>query len=155
IKRGMNALLPKSLFVVRGSTAGNSVSLTFDDGPHPELTPRILDALSEFGAKATFFMIGERAGAQPDILRRIIAEGHTLGSHTQHHVDLSRTGYGTARRECRESREILNQAGAKVTYLRPPWGKMSPFTLPAVAASGMAVALWTMDSMDYQPVDAA
>src|SRR5205085_1564798 len=82
---------------------------TFDDGPHPELTPRILDTLKAHRAKATFFAIGERATQYPDIIKRILAEGHTLGSHTQSHVDLSKTGFGATVRECRESREILSE----------------------------------------------
>ncbi len=150
----MTALLPKGIFVVRGPATGNQVCLTFDDGPHPEFTPRILDTLRAHGVKATFFAIGERAAQHRDIIKRIILEGHTIGSHTQNHVDMSKLAFGAARKECRESHDILAESGAKVTYFRPPWGKMSPLTLPIVAASKMAVALWSMDSMDYQQVPA-
>lgn len=154
-KRVLTGLLPKSMFIVHGPATSKRVCLTFDDGPHPELTPQILDTLKQFNAKATFFVIGERAEEYPDILKRILAEGHTLASHTQHHVDLSKAGFGITRGECMESKEVLVRAGAKVRYLRPPWGKMSPLTLPAAAASKMAVALWSMDSMDYQQIPAS
>src|SRR5260370_18411393 len=99
VKRGMTALLPKGIFVVRGPATGNQVCLTFDDGPHPELTPLILDVLKVHGARVTFFAIGERAAKHPEIIKRIIAEGHTLGSHTHRPVDMSKTGFADARRD--------------------------------------------------------
>src|SRR3954470_18425756 len=75
------ALLPSRLFLVRGRAGSGCVYLTFDDGPHPEYTPHLLDRLKEAGVCATFFVIGRVAERYPDVVRRIAAEGHVVANH--------------------------------------------------------------------------
>lgn len=139
----------------RVSTTSQTVALTFDDGPHPVCTPIILDCLRDAGAQATFFVIGQEAQRYPDLTRRIVAEGHALGCHTDTHADLSRVGLRTAWRECRLARRRLEElTGVRVRFLRPPWGRMHVTTIPLVLASGMTVALWSQDSLDHRNVAA-
>ena len=132
------------------------IALTFDDGPHPEYTPRILDALQAGGALATFFLIGEAACRHPDIVRRIVREGHAIGSHTYHHADLSRLGWRDAWRECRMSQDVLQGiAQCPVRLLRPPWGRTRGSTLPIAIAGQMALAFWSVDSLDHRHLEPA
>jgi peptidoglycan/xylan/chitin deacetylase (PgdA/CDA1 family) len=144
-------LFPSSLLVARGNDRRHAVALTFDAGPHPVHTPRILDILREYGAHATFFAIGEAAAEHPCLVRRIASEGHTLACHTQTHCDLSRLGLRAAWRECRQERDTLEQiAGRRVAYLRLPLGKIGISTLGVVPANRMRLVLWSLDSLDHQ-----
>jgi len=127
------------------------IALTFDDGPHPDITPKVLDILAAKGAKATFFCVGKAARVAPELVKRIVAEGHTLACHTDTHADLSKIGTEASRSECKESREVLEQLGnCRVRYLRPPWGRMAAGTLPVIWSSGMTAAMWSFDSLDYE-----
>jgi peptidoglycan/xylan/chitin deacetylase (PgdA/CDA1 family) len=127
------------------------VALTFDDGPHPEFTPKVLDTLAEHGAKATFFCVGKAARLRPDLVKRIVEEGHTLACHTDTHADLSKIGSRRSWEECKRSRETLEElGGVTIRYLRPPWGHMGLTTLPIIMANGMRAALWSYDSLDYE-----
>src|SRR5262249_55671830 len=82
----MAAVLPHRLFLVRGKPRTNSVSLTFDDGPHPEHTPRLLDLLKKHEIKATFFVVGRQAERYPDLVRRMADEGHDVANHSFFHA---------------------------------------------------------------------
>jgi peptidoglycan/xylan/chitin deacetylase (PgdA/CDA1 family) len=152
----LGRVLPAGVLIARASPRACSVALTFDDGPHPEHTPRILDTLRDYGAKATFFAIGREAEKHPELVRRIVVEGHTLGCHTHTHADLSRLTLRLAWQECRQGRLVLEGiAGCRVRYLRPPWGRMSVSTLPVSLANHMTVALWSLDSLDHRGWPAA
>lgn len=147
----LERLLPSGLFVARARKKPTAVSLTFDDGPHPDFTPRILDVLRDNGAAATFFVIGKNARRHPDLVRRIVEEGHVLGCHTDSHVDLSKLGMQEALRECRVARQALEEiAGCRVRYLRPPWGRMRPTTFAVARMTRMTLALWSLDSLDHR-----
>ena len=127
------------------------VALTIDDGPHPEFTPRVLDTLAEHGAKASFFCVGKAARAYPDLVKRIVAEGHTLACHTDTHADLAKIGSRRSWEECKRSRETLEEiGGVPVRYLRPPWGHIGLTTIPICLANKMRVAFWDFDSLDYE-----
>ncbi len=147
----MARLFPPRVLLARGSGRRPVVALTFDDGPHPVHTPRILDVLRNYGAGATFFAVGKEAAAHPEIVRRMAAEGHTLGCHTHTHCDLSRLSLREARQECRQARETLETiSGQPVRYLRPPWGRMALSTPSVALANRMRLILWSLDSLDYQ-----
>lgn len=144
-------LFPSSLLVARGNGRRHAVALTFDAGPHPVQTPRILDILRDYGAHATFFAVGKEAAEHPQLVRRIAAEGHTLACHTQTHCHLSRLGLHAAWRECRQGRDTLEQiTGRRVAYLRPSWGKIGVSALGAALANRMRLVLWSLDSLDHQ-----
>ena len=85
----MGEVLPKRLFMTHGPARGGGVCLTFDDGPHPEYTPRLLDLLSASEVRATFFLVGQEAERFPGIVRRIADAGHLVGNHTFGHRDLT------------------------------------------------------------------
>src|SRR5262245_42795080 len=82
LRRLLAAALPRHLFLVRGRTSSRCVYLTFDDGPHPEYTPGLLDRLAKADVRATFFVVGRMAERHPDVVRRMAAEGHLVANHS-------------------------------------------------------------------------
>lgn len=141
----------RRLLFKRVATKKPAVAITFDDGPHPQFTPLVLDTLKKHGAHATFFLIGKNAREHPDLVKRIAAEGHSLGCHTETHADLSKLSYGEALAECRSAKSAIEEiAGVPVRFLRPPWGNLSPMTLPVAMRCGMRIALWSLDSEDFR-----
>ena len=161
IKRFLTAALPHTRFLVTGaemavSSSGNSVraprreiALTFDDGPHPQWTPRLLDLLAKRGMRATFFVIGRLALAHPHLVRRIVAEGHALGNHTWTHSNPARTGWKQFHREVRRTRSVLEElTGSEVSLMRPPHGALTPAKLAALWWQKQTISLWNVDTDD-------
>ena len=132
----------------RGGSGRNSVALTFDDGPHPEHSPKILDALKKEGACATFFLNGSQVLEYPDIVRRMVAEGHEIGNHTFSHRRLRGLSLSEVADEIERTKTILEEICGKVTLIRPPWGTMSFLLLLYVIATKQRLVLWTHDSGD-------
>jgi peptidoglycan/xylan/chitin deacetylase (PgdA/CDA1 family) len=135
---------------VRASGARRAIALTFDDGPHPEHTPRVLDALAACGARATFFVVGDKAHAHPEVVRAIAAAGHALGLHSSTH-DCLFAARSTARLvdDLRANRAVVEDAiGAPVTLVRPPVGLTSPSVASAVHALGLRVVGWSARAYD-------
>ena len=149
---GVTADAAQPEMVLSGQSMEKYVALTFDDGPWPETTERLLDGLAERDAKATFFLIGEQIGALEDTVRRMQAEGHQVGNHTYTHMDLSR-GEGTERlREIDKTDETLRQLLGDGTYwLRPPWGFLAAETAQAVR---VPMVYWSLDTEDWRRLDA-
>jgi peptidoglycan/xylan/chitin deacetylase (PgdA/CDA1 family) len=118
--------------------------LTFDDGPHPTITPIVLDLLLKYNAKATFFCIGDRAKRYPEILERIRLEGHAIGNHTQHHIN----GWATSDREYTDQ---VNQAAEFISskLFRPPYGRIKRSQAALLQKEGYKVVMWTILSADY------
>ncbi len=113
--------------VSRGRTGENFVALTFDDGPSETVTGQVLDLLDKHQVKATFFVSGENASRYPEIIREIIARGHTLGNHSYNHDPfLMLKGYRTIYREISQAQEVLRQAGVITWAFRPPVGIVNP-----------------------------
>lgn len=135
----------------RASAVENAVALTFDDGPHPEHTPRILDALAAAGARATFFCVGEAIGRRPDLARRIVAEGHVLGNHSYTHPVLLLRRASVVREEIRRTHEIIRDVtGESATLFRPPYG-LSGLGVPAIAREmGYDTILWSVMPRDWK-----
>lgn len=137
--------------IFRGSRDGPPrIALTFDDGPDPRSTPRILDALGELKAPAAFFVIGRKAQAAPAVLRRIHDEGHIVGNHSYEHAT-----FGTLRRrrywieEIERTDRIIEQIiGRRPALFRPPMGFKTFHITRAAAASGHAVVTWTRRAFD-------
>ncbi len=128
------------------------VALTFDDGPDPDHTPRVLDMLAALGLKATFFVVGSKVDAYPDLVARIVREGHELGNHTYHHRYLPLTRSRTVADElARTDAAIARATGGLVPRLaRPPYGGRSPRTVKAFAAAGKQLVLWDVNSFDWK-----
>ncbi|WP_437589806.1 polysaccharide deacetylase family protein [Sorangium sp. So ce1000] len=124
--------------------------MTFDDGPHPEHTPRLLDLLAERGVRATFFVLGTMARSHPDLVRRLVANGHEIGNHTYTHVSLEKASPQQLRAEVGTTRALLEDlTGSACTLFRPPWGKVSARALAQLWSDEHTVVLWSADPRDY------
>ncbi|WP_027513945.1 polysaccharide deacetylase family protein, partial [Rhizobium sullae] len=120
-----------------GGTEDRSVYLTFDDGPNPFSTPQILDVLAEHRVPATFFVIGAYAKEQPELIRRIVAEGHEVANHTMTHPDLSTCGLHEVEREIIEANKAILSAcpEAAVRHIRAPYGAWTEDVLSKSASA--------------------
>jgi peptidoglycan/xylan/chitin deacetylase (PgdA/CDA1 family) len=128
----------------RGSRTAPAVALTFDDGPDPAHTPAVLDCLERAGVGAAFFLIGRRAAAAPDVVRRIADGGHDLGNHTWSHRSLWLAGPGATREEIERGHDaITSAAGRAPRFFRPPWGLANLAMLPILARLGTPAVFWT------------
>lgn len=122
--------------------------LTFDDGPHPMATDFVLKQLALYGAKATFFCVGENAQKYPDLMQRIFIEGHAIGNHTMHHLNgwkTSRRGY---LRDIQEARAFVPS-----NLFRPPYGRIGPRQLREITRGpqAMTVIMWDLLAGDFDP----
>jgi peptidoglycan/xylan/chitin deacetylase (PgdA/CDA1 family) len=130
---------------------GATVAFTFDDGPDPVYTPRVLDVLARHGARATFFVVGARAAAHPDLVRRIEAEGHLVGTHTQHHSHLFHFGSAASmRRDIEAGLDTVERiVGHRPRLFRPPQGLRTPLLRDALQALPSLVCVtWTERGLD-------
>lgn len=132
------------------AAARGEVALTFDDGPDPEVTPRVLDLLERSGARATFFCIGRRARAHPEIVAEIVRRGHRVENHTWSHPNAFACYPPAAiRRELLPTQEILAAAaGAAPRYFRAPAGIRNLFLDPLLHACGLTLVSWTRRGYD-------
>ncbi len=140
-------------------TSGRRIALTFDDGPDPRTTPRILDSLREHDLKATFFVLGRQVKERPGLLRRIVKEGHIIGNHTYNHTDMSDLSQKRMRLELRRTQEAVDEALGyhdPMVLMRPPYGNpyfdgsdALPVFRKVVRAQGLFPILWTVDPRDY------
>lgn len=139
--------------ITHGARTGCRVALSFDDGPDPQVTPAVLDALSRHGARATFFCIGQALAAHPALARRMAAEQHELGNHSWRHSRWQ--NFFGARRQLREMQRggqairALTGAPARPLY-RPPIGLKSPSLARAARRLGLTVVAWSVHSRDSQ-----
>jgi len=145
--------LPLGMFVdvvTRGPKEARGVALTFDDGPSPEHTPRILDLLDEAGVKATFFLIGRKVEAHPDIARAIARRGHAIGVHGfVHHRLFSLLSPEAVRLDiARAIDAIATATGETPTLFRPPIGHTSPRVASALTAFDLTVVGWSVRGLD-------
>ena len=123
------------------------IALTFDDGPSAAWTPVLLDGLKERGVKATFFLIGENADKNPEIVKRMAEEGHLIGNHTYHHVELTKVSENEARLELADtSAVIVRITGKEPEYMRPPFGAWQRKLEQEIQ---MLPVLWTIDPLDW------
>lgn len=142
--------LPDAWVLSSGDAAGNALYLTFDDGPHPVHTPRLLDLLASHGAKATFFVIGDRAENHPRLMHRIVEEGHALGNHSWSHPRFERMPQAARRDEMERTDRLLAAFDGHARHdFRPPRGVMPPAMLLDCALRGIRMAYWSYDSLDY------
>ena len=140
-------------------TSGSKIALTFDDGPDPRTTPLVLNTLREHNVEATFFVVGRQVAENPDLLRRIVEEGHTLGNHTYSHANMSDLSPRQMRQELQSTQKAVDDALGyhyPLTLMRPPYGNpyfdssgMLPVFRRVVREQGLFVVMWTVDSDDY------
>jgi peptidoglycan/xylan/chitin deacetylase (PgdA/CDA1 family) len=130
------------------------VALTFDDGPSPTWTPKILDELKKTGVKATFFMIGEHVEKYPEIARRVAEEGHEIENHSyDHHVLVSYTMDHLEKEIKNAERVIKNSTGQTTKYFRPPKAWLTSKEKRKVEEMGYKIVLWTLNSKDWVTFD--
>jgi len=129
---------------------GRAVALTFDDGPHPKVTPWILAQLDRVGAKATFFLVGKQVDLYPDLVQEIVARGHTVGSHSYTHRDMRQLSALEVERELVRSRATIRRAaGVNVTLFRPPGGRYDEVVRQATGLWGYTTVFWTANISNY------
>lgn len=130
-----------------GPVEKKKVALTFDDGPDSEYTPMLLDGLAERNVKATFFVIGKQAEQQPEVMERMVKEGHLIGNHTYNHVDIRHMTESAAKEEIKKANEVIEKyTGEEPCFLRPPFGSGSSKLERQIE---MISVLWTIDTMDW------
>jgi peptidoglycan/xylan/chitin deacetylase (PgdA/CDA1 family) len=126
------------------------IALTFDDGPNPAWTPRLLDTLAAHNVQASFFLLGNFARATPDLVRRIAAAGHLIGNHSWSHPDLSLESKARIRAELQQTSDTLAQIlGAPVRYFRPPFGARRSAVFRIARELGLQTALWNAMTSDW------
>jgi peptidoglycan/xylan/chitin deacetylase (PgdA/CDA1 family) len=126
------------------------LALTFDDGPNPAFTPRLLDILAQHDVRATFFLIGSFAQQQPELVRRILSGGHLIGDHSWSHPNLARTVARKVNEELTRTRDTLEQiTGVPIRYFRPPYGARRPHVLRTARQLGMEPVTWNAMTNDW------
>jgi peptidoglycan/xylan/chitin deacetylase (PgdA/CDA1 family) len=145
-----NGLKPATYF--QANVDGRYIAMTFDDGPSPETTPRLLDILKQRNIKATFFMIGQNAERNPEIVKRILAEGHEIGNHSWTHPQLAKLSDDRVTEEITKTQNaIQNAAGYTPTLLRPPYGSITSRQKEWIESKfGLSVILWSVDPFDWK-----
>jgi peptidoglycan/xylan/chitin deacetylase (PgdA/CDA1 family) len=127
------------------------LALTFDDGPNAIWTPRLLDILGVHGVCATFFLLGSRAAAEPDLVRCVAAAGHLIASHSFSHLNLALTRASRVREEIYRGKQTVEQiTGAPVRLFRPPFGARRPIVLRTARELGMTPVMWNAMTSDWR-----
>lgn len=130
----------------RGDTTRKVVYLTFDDGPIPEVTPKLLDVLEKEKVHATFFMVADNVTKYPQIYHRVVANGHRIGNHTYHHIKGTKYKLADYIADVKKADVILG--GTKL--FRPPYGRVLPKQLIALRSQGYKIILWDVLTHDYE-----
>jgi len=133
------------------ATDSRAVALTFDDGPDPRTTPRVLQLLEDFGVRATFFMVGDSAARAPALVREVAAAGHAIGNHSWSHPPFPAISGRERRRQLRDCATALAPYGLRL--FRPPYGEQSLASRLDALALGYQVVTWSVDPKDYEEPD--
>lgn len=145
-------LAPRYGAIVGVDTEEPVVALTFDDGPHPEVTPRLIDLFARYDAKATHFLVGAAARAHPDLVEALLRAGHTVANHTHDHPSLVRLARAKRRAELTTCQEALGERGARL--MRPPYGHYDLACARDVRALGLRCVMWSAHVEDWRPATA-
>lgn len=132
------------------SAAGGFAALTFDDGPDPIWTPRMIDALHQAEARATFFVIAPLASKYPELIRTMLEAGHDVEFHCTEHIRHTHASREEIESDTREGLKMLRALGVEPRLWRPPWGVLAPWTLEVASGFGLEIVTWTADTRDWR-----
>jgi peptidoglycan/xylan/chitin deacetylase (PgdA/CDA1 family) len=133
------------------TNSARKLALTFDDGPNPPITPKLLDLLDRYNAKATFFLIGRYVRECPELVQETVARGHLVGNHTETHPNLVRCTQREIRIELRLCHDAISNAlGSPPKWFRPPFGMRNPWVIPSARELGYGTVMWTLIPGDWQ-----
>lgn len=128
-------------------TEKKRIALTFDDGPHPIYTPQMLELLKEEQVPATFFLLGENVELYGDVVKEIAKEGHLIGNHTYHHVQVTSLSLEEACKEIQETSDLIEElTGTGTEYVRPPFGTWNEELEERL---NMIPVMWSIDTKDW------
>jgi len=145
------ALKYPDTFKLRGSSQEKKVALTFDDGPDTRFTPKVLDVLKANQVKATFFLLGSQASAYPDVVQRIVREGHVIGNHSYSHANMPKLSVEKFQYQIERTENILqSQIGYAPKLIRPPYGAINEEQVQWVASHRYMIVNWNVDSLDWK-----
>ena len=137
--------------ISHGAREGKRIALSFDDGPHPSFTPRILEILDKYGITATFFMIGCNVSYYPEVAKAVYKKGHEIGNHTYHHPHMKKLSIEMLKEEVLKTEEVLRQNGIPSPKLfRPPEGFRSAEQVSVLSSLGYQTIIWSVDTRDWQ-----
>jgi peptidoglycan/xylan/chitin deacetylase (PgdA/CDA1 family) len=143
--------LRRPLGIEDRTASGGGYALTFDDGPHPQGTPAILEILERAGARATFFLVGEQVQRDPALAREIVAAGHRVGLHCHRHRNLLRLTPPQVREDIARAQALIEDAtGAGTECYRPPYGVLNASALRLARARGWRTLLWSHWGRDWE-----
>jgi peptidoglycan/xylan/chitin deacetylase (PgdA/CDA1 family) len=145
-------IVPEKTTYKSCNVEGMSIAITFDDGPNPNLTPRLLDMLKERGIKATFFVVGKNVEEYPAIVARMAAEGHEVANHSWSHPTLTKLGFESFRKQIENTNEAIAKAtGKRPVLMRPPYGATNVGLNKRLNEQfGLKVILWSVDPLDWK-----
>jgi peptidoglycan/xylan/chitin deacetylase (PgdA/CDA1 family) len=145
---------PVGITIAHSSDKGaRGVNITIDDGPDPTWTPQVLDVLREYGVKATFCMVGTQARAYPDLVKKVVAEGHRLCDHTvSHDTGMDKKSQAYQSKEILDAESMITKAsgGVRPLYYRAPGGAFTPYSRRLAASHGMRPLGWNVDTKDFE-----
>lgn len=145
----------KSTFFLSGSPSKREVALTFDDAPDDHFTPQVLDVLKKEGVKATFFVVGNRLEAHPEIVKRMVTEGHIIGNHSYDHANLPKLNDTDFRNQVIKTDNLIQTiSGYKPTFIRPPYGNIKETQIQWLASQHKVIINWNVDSLDWKGLNA-
>ncbi|MED4602599.1 polysaccharide deacetylase family protein [Paenibacillus validus] len=142
------------LLRLRGSSTGKKVALTFDDAPDLKFTPQVLDILKKYHVQATFFIVGSQAEKHPEVVKRIVNEGHVIGNHSYSHPLFTKLDEQSFQHQILQTQDTLHSLiGYRPRLIRPPYGEISENQLLWTSDRGYLVVNWNVDSMDWKQLN--
>lgn len=141
----------EDIVIKKGNEDEKLIALTFDDGPDEDFSPQILDILKKYDAKATFFVVGEKVGWHPEIVKRAYSEGHEIGNHTFSHINVEKNSEYEVKNEIEKTQRIIKDTiGIEPVLFRPPYRAISKSMLDIIKSNNMKVVLWSdLDARDW------
>ena len=134
-----------------GSSDGKRICLSFDDGPDPEYTGRLLQILADNKVRAAFFVVAQKAEENPDIIRQICEGGHLIGLHSLEHGDAWRKSIAYQAKDFKQGLHILHKLGCNVTYYRAPWGHLNLTSTLLASKYKLRIIQWSVMAQDWEP----